>query len=167
LVAFAAVAFFLGLVVNPPYRFAQEDNLAYRDMIVLHQHAAARLARVSPKPTVLTAWPASDELGLPWLGYVKAALPVVSVDNFTREHLADAPADDAANMAFIFSTKYAPAALPLFLGERNEQWQRTYFGFHEDLQPAEAAVRLGGRVVWYEERKGQWVALLALHARYK
>ena len=163
LVAFSAVAFFLGLVVNPPYRFAPEDNLAYRDMIVLHQHAAARLLHVSPRPTVLTAWPAADELSAPWLGYVKTPLPVVTVDDFTREHLASVKSADGASMAFIFSTKYAPPTLPLLLGQRNEQWQRTYFGFHEDLNPADAAALLGGRVVWYEERKGQWAALIALH----
>jgi len=165
LVAFSAVAFFLGLVVNPPYRFAPEDNLAYRDMIVLHQHAAARLLKTSPTATVLTAWPGSDELSKPWLGYIKTPWRVVTVDNFTREILtAPANSSGAANLAFIFSTKYAPAALPFRLGQQNEKWERGYFGFHEDVGPTDAAALLGGRVIWYEERKGQWAALLALQS---
>lgn len=163
LVAFSALAFFLGLVVNPPYRFAPEDNLAYRDTIVLHQHAIARLQQTSPTAIVLTAWPASDELSKPSMGYVKTPLQVVTVENFTRENLSAALGlRNAASLAFIFSTKYAPAALPFRLGKRNEQWEQSYFGFHEDLSAADAAAVLGGQIIWQEERKGEWAALLAL-----
>jgi hypothetical protein len=89
----------------------------------------------------------------------------VTVENFTHEKLTAARHNcDAANVAFIFSTKYAPAALPFRLGQRNEKWERSYFGFHEDVSPTDAAALLGGRVVWYEERKGQWAALLALQS---
>lgn len=163
LAAFSAVAFYLGLIVNPPYRFAPEDNLAYRDMILLHQSAAARLATYSPNAVVLTAWPGAAELKEPSLGYVKTPMDVVRIDNFTREQLTRASTErDAATVAFLFSTKYAPAALPFHPGQRNEQWERSYFGFHHDLRADEAAVLLGGHVIWYQERKGQWAALVSL-----
>jgi hypothetical protein len=104
-------------------------------------------------------------LSKPWLGYVKTPWRVVTVDNFTREILTEARNNcAAANVAFIFSTKYAPAALPFRLGQQNEKWERGYFGFHEDVSPTDAAALLGGRVIWYEERKGQWAALLALQS---
>ena len=39
LIGLSAVAFLLGLWVNPPYRFAPEDNLSYADVIRLQQRA--------------------------------------------------------------------------------------------------------------------------------
>ncbi len=44
-----AVAFVAGLRVNPPYRFAPEDNLAYADVIRLHQQAIGRIVRLYPR----------------------------------------------------------------------------------------------------------------------
>jgi hypothetical protein len=35
--------FLCGIWINPPYSFAPEDNLTYRDMIVLHQRAIANV----------------------------------------------------------------------------------------------------------------------------
>ena len=51
--------------LNPPYRFAPEDNLAYADVIRLHQQAIGRIVRQYPHATVLTAWPGTDELSKP------------------------------------------------------------------------------------------------------
>src|SRR6202158_4504429 len=72
IVGAGAVAFVASLVSNPPYGFSLEDNLAYRDYIVMHAEASRFLAMRYPGPRVLTAWPASDELTRPWLGYGNA-----------------------------------------------------------------------------------------------
>src|SRR6202140_1885765 len=72
IVAAVAIAFFAGLFSNPPYGFSLEDNLAYRDSIVMQLEACRFLAVGSPGAPVLTAWPVSDELPLPWLGYIDA-----------------------------------------------------------------------------------------------
>src|SRR3984893_13953388 len=69
IVAAIAIAFVAGLFTNPPYGFSLEDNLAYRDYIVMHVDASHFLAKRYPGARVLTAWPASDELTRPWLGY--------------------------------------------------------------------------------------------------
>ena len=69
LAAFTAAAFVAGIFINPPYAFAPEDNLTYRDMIVLHQQAIAILQDKYPEATVLTAWPAAAEVQRPELGY--------------------------------------------------------------------------------------------------
>jgi hypothetical protein len=37
-----------------------------------------------------------------------------------------------------------------------------YFGFHRDLPPAAAAQILRGRVVFSEEKKGQWIAVIEM-----
>ena len=80
-------AFVAGIFLNPPYAFAPEDNLTYRDMIVLHQQATAVIATRFPNATVLTAWPATAELERPELGYVHAPIKVTGIDNFSAAQM--------------------------------------------------------------------------------
>lgn len=160
-VAFTGVAFVSALFVNPPYRFAPEDNLAYSDMIHLQQDAIAQIAARYPQETVLTAWPASDELGKPYLGYVNQPIHVAVVDNFSFGQIQRASqSDDRYDVALVFSTKYAPPRWMLPLGHFNEKMDARFFGLHYDLGPGTIARLLGGRVVWSENRGGQWAAVL-------
>jgi hypothetical protein len=161
LVALSAAAFVVGLFVNPPYRFAPEDNLEYATVIRLHEAAVGEIVAQMPGATVLTAWPATDELTKPELGYVQQPVRVVAIENFSAEQIAKAasrPEDYSA--ALVFSTKYDPPRLWLNLGRRNEELDTRYFDFHRDLPPGMIARALGGRVVWRAERKGQWAAVL-------
>ncbi|MGB6871892.1 MAG: glycosyltransferase family 39 protein [Acidobacteriaceae bacterium] len=161
LVALSAAAFVVGLFVNPPYRFAPEDNLEYVTVVRLHQAAIGEIMAQVPHPVVLTAWPASDELTKPELGYVTKPVPVVAIDNFSAQEVEKAaylPED--YNTALVFSTKYDPPHLLLSLGRKNEQLDERYFDFHRDLPPGLIARILGGNVVWREEHKGQWAAVL-------
>jgi hypothetical protein len=161
LVALSAAAFIAGLFVNPPYRFAPEDNLAYRDVILLHQAAIAQIIQRYPHSIVLTAWPATDELSKPELGYVQTPIPVVAIDNFSYTQIQKAAQlDQPYTAAFIFSTKYDPPHLLLSLGRRNEAIDTRFFDFHHDLAPGVIARLLGGSVTWQAQRKGQWAAVL-------
>jgi len=164
LVALSAAAFVVGLFVNPPYRFAPEDNLEYVTVVRLHQAAIGEIVGHVPHPVVLTAWPASDELTKPELGYVTKAVPVVAIRNFSAQEVEKAaylPED--YNTALVFSTKYDPPHLLLSLGRKNEKLDERYFDFHRDLPPGLIARVLGGDVVWREEHKGQWAAVLRFH----
>jgi hypothetical protein len=167
LVGLVAAAFVAGWFMNPPYGFAPEDNLAYRDYIVLHQQAAQYLEEHATKGPVLTAWPGSDELSQPYLGYVERALPVVRIENFSADEvMAAAEERSRYQTAFLFSTKYEPRHPFL---ERWPWWQsvkQRFFGFHRDLPPAAAAQFLGGRVVFEDRREGQWVAVVELEHVY-
>ncbi len=161
LVALSAAAFLIGLLINPPYRFAPEDNLEYATVIRLHQAAIGQIVAHLPGATVLTAWPATDELSKPELGYVLKPVPVVMIDNFSAEQIDRAAMlSDSYTAALVFSTKYDPPHLLLGLGHRNEQLNMRFFDFHRDLSPGIIARELGGAVVWRAERKGQWVAVL-------
>lgn len=137
-VALVCAAFVYRAEVNPPYSFPWEDNLAYRDFVLLHRDAARFLAAHSPDARVLTAWPATDELKNPYYGYLDRPLKVFPVEDFKRETLEQAarqrPDYDAA---LLYST-------------------------HGGLGLEEAGRLLGGRVVFQEERKGQWVAVLEI-----
>jgi 4-amino-4-deoxy-L-arabinose transferase-like glycosyltransferase len=161
LVALSAVAFLAGLFINPPYRFAPEDNLAYRDVILLHQAAIRQIEAHYPGATVLSAWPATDELSKPELGYVTSPMQVASIDNFSLPQIEKAAQlSDPFTVGLIFSTKYDPPHLPFSLGRRNEAMDTRFFDFHYDLPPEMIARLLGGKVVWRAERQGQWAALL-------
>jgi hypothetical protein len=155
------LAFVTGLFSNPPYGFSMEDNLAYRDYVVMHAQASRFLLRHYPESRILTAWPASDELSRPWLGYVDRAFPVLRIEDFSTPQVAiAATVHDRFDVAFVFSTKYQP---PHGLLENWEGWQRIkarFFGYHRDLPPEEIARQLGGKIVYEIKRNGQWIALI-------
>jgi len=163
-----AAGFVLAWFVNPPYPFALEDNLAYRDYVLLHKRAASLVAAHQAGESgkrVLTAWPATDELAHPYLGYTAAPIPVVAVKDFSVPQLLPAARDTSQyDMALLFSTKYRPAH-DIFRGFAWwQRWQTRYFGYHQDVPPEIAAQIFGpgGRIIFDESRNGQWVALVAI-----
>ncbi len=162
-VGIVCLGFVLGLFVNPPWGFAPEDNLAYRDYVVLHEAADAVVSTKYAHARVLTSWPASDELSQPYLGYVKTPVRVLSMDDFSLAHMM-AAADSRAqfDVALLFSTKYEPPRR--LLGEW-PAWDRIkarFFGYHRDLPPEVAARLLGGEIVFAKRLGGQWVAVVDL-----
>lgn len=161
--AIVVLAFVIGLFVNPPYGFSFEDNLAYRDYILLHQRAEQFVEARYPMARVLTAWPASDELTHPYLGYVSRPMRVVRIEDFTGEQLvAAAQARSAFDVALVFSTKYEPPH-PWFEHWRAWQsWKARFFGYHRDLPPTAAAEIIGGKLVYMETRDGQWAAVVEI-----
>ena len=169
IVGAVAIAFVAGLFSNPPYGFSLEDNLAYRDYIVMHAEASRFLAMRYSGERVLTAWPASDELTRPWLGYINAnsnaSLPfrVVSIEDFSASQIdAATRARDQFDVTLVFSTKYQPSH-PLL--ENWDAWQRIkekFFGYHRDLLPEDIAQRLGGTIAYHKKRNGQWIAVIAV-----
>jgi 4-amino-4-deoxy-L-arabinose transferase-like glycosyltransferase len=162
-VVVVVLAFVAALFVNPPYGFSIEDNLAYRDYILLHQHAEDFLEARYPMARVLTAWPASDELTRPYLGYVTRPMRVLRIENFTIEQLRAASGlRSNFDMALVFSTKYEPPH-PWFEGWRTwQQWKTQFFGYHRDA-PAPVATRiLGGRLAYNDLRNGQWIGVIEI-----
>jgi hypothetical protein len=160
-VALTGVAFLTALFVNPPYRFAPEDNLSYSYAVRLQQAAIAQIVARYPHETVLTAWPASDELTKPELGYVTGPISVALIDDFSFGQIQRAAqSPQPYTVGLIFSTKYVPPKWPLNLGHLNERMDTRFFGFHHDLDPATIARLIDGQVIWREQRHGQWAAVL-------
>jgi Dolichyl-phosphate-mannose-protein mannosyltransferase len=163
-VAFSAVAFAVGLFVNPPYKFAPEDNLEYATIVRMHQAAIRQIVAHYPHATVLTAWPGTDELRKPELGYVTHPIAVTPIDNFSAAQIADAARmPQRFDVAFLFSTKYDPPHLLLNLGAWNEALDRRYFGYHRDLAPGVIARILGGNLTWRADRRGAWAAVVTFN----
>ncbi len=161
LAVLSAVAFVLGLFINPPYGFAPEDNLTYARVIRLHQAGISQLNQRYPGATVLSAWPVTDELTRPELGYVSQPYAVDLVADFTASEIARAAQEpEKYSAALVFSTKYDPHSSFFTLGSRSREADVRYFGLHNDLPPEEIARELHGDLVWKQQDHGQWIALI-------
>ena len=135
-VALVCAAFAYRCEVNPSYNFPWEENLAYRDFILLHRDAAHFLSENYAGARVLTSWPATDELRNPYYGYTPRPLAVFPVESLKREDLEPAVA------------------------QRSEYDAALLYSTHGGLSLEEAVRLLDARVVFREERKGQWVAVV-------
>jgi hypothetical protein len=161
--AVVIVGFLAALFINPPYGFAMEDNLAYRDYIVLHQRAEQFVEIHYPHSRVLTAWPASDELTRPYLGYVSRPIQVFRIEDFTVKQLTSAAETRSQwDVALVFSTKYEPAYSWFQRWQAWQEWKSQFFGYHRDLSPVAAARILGGQIIYRAERRGQWVGVIEI-----
>jgi hypothetical protein len=161
------VGFAIGCEHNPPYPFAPEDNLSYRDMIVVHQHAIRYLQQHRAGSSVLTAWPVEADLQRPELGYLKTPMHTVHMENFTAEEVAKAAANaEQYDTALVFSTKYDPPPGGLNLAGESRRNDTRFYDYHRDLLPGEIAARLGGRIAWQEDIKGEWAAVIEFPRGY-
>ena len=162
-VACIALALVVAWFWNPSYGFSPEDNLAYRDYVLLHEDGERFLEARYPMARVLTAWPASDEVTRPWLGYITRPMRVVRIEDFSLDEVLSA-ADFHSNyeVALVFSTKYEAGPAPWDHWRKWTELKSRFFGFHRDLPPAAAAQILGGHVVFSEQRQGQWIAVIEI-----
>lgn len=161
LAVLSAGAFVAGIFVNPPYGFAPEDNLQYARVIRMEMDGIAQLHKQARGATVLSAWPVTDELTRPELGYVKEPSAVVPLEDFSEAQIERAAAEpDLYSAALVFSTKYDPPAPLLSLGPKSRVLDERYFGLHRDLEPEAIALRLHGDVLWARHDHGMWVAVI-------
>jgi 4-amino-4-deoxy-L-arabinose transferase-like glycosyltransferase len=162
-----AVAFISALWVNPPTSFAPEDNLTYRDMIVVHQEAIDFVAQQYPDATVLTAWPVAADLFRPELGYVKTPLKGISIDDFTLPQIRKAAQEPGRyDTAIVFTSHFVSPSFRSYLMSHPNTRRGKEFAASRDLMPAEIAALLGGEIVWQDDRGGEWAAVLRFHRSY-
>jgi hypothetical protein len=159
--ALMVIFFGLGLFFDPPYRISPEDNLSYKDFIELHYRAAKFLEQHEQNNTILSAWPATDELTRAYLGYVRQPFQAVPVGNFDVEELFRArQMRSQYQVAYLFSTKYESE--PWIKSSLWEKLNRRFFGYHRDVSPELAAEFLRGKIVFLARSKGEWVAILEM-----
>ena len=165
--AVTAAAFVSAWWLNPPTSFAPEDNLTYRDMIVVHQEAIDYVAARYPDATVLTAWPVSADLFNPDLGYVTQPIKAWGIEDFTRPQILRAAQEPGHyDTAIVFTTHFTAPAFRNWLLKHPDSYQGREFAATRDLTPAEIAALLGGRVVWKDEHNGEWAAVLRFDRSY-
>lgn len=151
----AAACFIAAWFINPPYPFPYEDNLAYSDFIRLHQRAAKYLESLPGDPAILTAWPGTDELKQPFLGYVTRALNVRSVDDFTAKAFAAPPNFD---FLYLYSRKWDPQRNVLSLWPFSALRTR-FYGSTPPVPTSAVAARFHLSLVREYSERGQWVRI--------
>ncbi len=161
----ALTLFVAGLAVsnwwNPRYRFASyEDNLAVTDFIQLQLTAATWLSEHAPNRTVTTAWPLTDALSTPLLGYVSHPLQVNPVENFQPESWKKVDASRLEVVA-LYSRSW----------DRPPGWQdwpplarllQKYFNYARQLPREELIQRFHLRSAARWERRGQWMEIFVI-----
>jgi hypothetical protein len=154
----AAGCFVGAWFLNPPYPFPFEDNLAYADFVRLHQEAAQLLEAQPGKRRILTAWPASDELARPFLGYVRQPLNMVTLQGFGRQEFQNV-SSESFDCLYLYSRRWEPANNWL----RSFPWlqglQERYFEYRPQIPDQELAARYHLRLLASFERRRQWVRI--------
>jgi 4-amino-4-deoxy-L-arabinose transferase-like glycosyltransferase len=165
--AVTAAAFVSALWVNPPTSFAPEDNLTYRDMIVVQQEAIDFVAQHYPDATILTAWPVAADVFRPELGYVSRPLKATSIDDFTLPEVRKAAQEPGRyDTAIVFTAHFLAPSFRRYLLDHPDSRRGREFAATRDLTPTEIAAILGGRIVWQDDRNGEWAAVLRFDRSY-
>jgi hypothetical protein len=161
--AVVALGFVLASFLNPAY--ALEDNLAYRDYLLLHRDAESFMAARFVGSRVMTTWPGTIELSQPWLGFVESGMPVFAIENLSPENIKNAmPQRAKFDLALVFSTQPSDRWLlpDSSFWNRVENLKSRLFGYHRDVTIEEAAEITQGRVVYAGTRHRQSIAIIAL-----
>jgi hypothetical protein len=161
--ALAAAGLVAGWFSNPPYPVPFEDNLAYADFVRLHQQAADFLAAPGGPAAgtglrILTAWPATNELTTPDLGYVNAPLRVTPVEGFAPADLA-AVKPGSFDLVYLYSRKWEPPGNWLARFPWIERIEARYFDYAPQAPEEDLARRLNLRLLARWQRRGQWAAI--------
>ena len=169
LTAATAAIFVSGLWINPPTAFAPEDTLVYRDMIVVHQEAIAFVNQHYPNATVLTAWPISNDLFNPELGYTTHRMKVNPVENFSLDEIQKAaqhPED--FDTAIVFTTHYVAPSLQRYLLSHPDSRIGRVVTANPDLSPQRSQLMLHGQIVWRSPNlNGEWAVVLRFNRSYE
>lgn len=144
--------------INPPYPFPYEDNLSYADFIRLHQDAARYLESRPSGERILTAWPASDELARPFLGYVTKPLSVVPLAGLTAIDF-EKVAPESFDLLYVYSRKWEPPNNWLPRWPVFRRAQERHFGYAPQISNEELAMRFHLKLLRQFERRGQWVRI--------
>jgi hypothetical protein len=156
IMVFTAGCFVWAWFLNPPYPFPFEDNLAYADFIRLHEQAAQFLEAQPGNRRILTAWPASDELARPILGYVRQPLNVVAMEGFGR-HEFHRVSPESFDCLYLYSRRWEPANNWLRSFPWLQRLQQRYFEYQPQIPEQELAERYHLRLLASFERRRQWV----------
>jgi hypothetical protein len=153
------LALLAGLVAgnfwNPPYPFPFENNLAFTDFVELQHTAAEFVSRNYPSERIATVWPLTAALSRPEYGYVRHAIPVHSLPDFTA-HSVDSPDwRRDAHILIFFSRMWEPPLSWTHIELVRKIW-RHFYGYQPDLSIAEIESRpLTPLARW--TRRGQWI----------
>ena len=147
------------LFVNPPWPYALENNLAMVDLVEIERTAAGFLESGFSSMRITTAWPLTDALRKPYLGFVEKPIENVrAVDDFSLERLKGL-SWERGDVLVLYSREWNPA-----YGFARMPWVRSFMRRYF-LRPYEAVladmvdVPQLKPLVGFEQR-GLWIEIL-------
>lgn len=153
------LALLAGLAVgnfwNPPYPFPFENNLAFTDFVELQQTAAGFVARNYAGERIATVWPLTSALSRPEFGYVRRAIPVHSLADFTAGSVDSPDWRGDARILVFFSRTWEPEWSWTNIELVRKIW-RHFYGYEPELTIPEMRRRALTPVARWE-RRGQWI----------
>jgi len=158
MMVFTSGCFVWAWFLNPPFPFPYEDNLTYADLIRLHERAAQLLQAQAGKERILTAWPASDELARPFLGYVRQPLNVVALQDFGRQDF-DGVSPESFDCLYLYSRRWEPANDWMKRFSWLQRLQQRYFDYRPEVSETELTARYHLRLLASLEGHRQWVRI--------
>jgi 4-amino-4-deoxy-L-arabinose transferase-like glycosyltransferase len=153
------VALLAGLIVgnfwNPPYPFPFENNLAFTDFVELQQSAAEFVERSFPRERIATVWPLTAALSRPEFGYVRHAMRVHSLADFTAQSVDSPDWQRDARILVFFSRMWEPEWSWTNIELVRKIW-RHFYGFQPELSIPEMQRRPFTLLARWQ-RHGQWI----------
>jgi hypothetical protein len=153
------LALLTGLMVgnfwNPPYPFPLENNLAFTDFVELQRTAAGFVEANYPCERIATVWPLTSALSRPEFGYVRRAVPVHSLPDFTARSV-DSPAWRQDARVFVFFSRMWQPAWSWTNIELMRKFWRHFYGYEPELSISEMRSRSLTPVARWQ-RRGQWI----------
>jgi 4-amino-4-deoxy-L-arabinose transferase-like glycosyltransferase len=145
-----------GLVVNPRlWPSPLENNLAMADYASLQLKTARWLETHAAGQTIATAWPLSDEIARPDLGFVSSPLRVWRMGGFSEPDIAALPADRIDLLVRFSLDSQPPGSL---LDRKEARWfARRYLGYSDPAVSGRIAALLRMKLIAAFEQGGHWV----------
>jgi hypothetical protein len=144
-----------GNLINPPYPFPLDNNLAFTDFLKLQSDAAEYLSHWYPRATVTTAWPLTMELRHPDLGYTRQPIPVAPIANFAPATL-DGVHWKPASVVVVFSRYWDPPHSLMRLSPVRDFWER-FHSFVPEVDEEDARTYVPFPIEQRLHRRGLWL----------
>ena len=151
-----AGALLIANVVNPPYPFPLENNLAFTDFVAIDAQAAEYLEGHFPNAKIAAMFPLAPAFRRPDFGYVRQPLNIREIPDFRPAEVARLTGENV-EVLVQYSEMWDPLGLM-----QNKKWTdflRRYYDYEAPVSSNELRVLLGARPVARWTRHGQWVEI--------
>ena len=144
---------------STPFPWPYEDNLAMVDFVRLQQDAAGYLEAYAPSARVASAWPFTDAIQHPEMGYVESPLKALQAPGL---HLTDLAGLGRGNFdVLVMFTNQRPVQGSLLDFPALRGFLRHYYDYQPQATPEEIRAGIGFVPLKRWERGGQWIEIYA------
>jgi 4-amino-4-deoxy-L-arabinose transferase-like glycosyltransferase len=164
-IAVVAAGLLAGLILNPPFPFPFENNLAMVDFVELHRAAAQFLEKTYPDRRVYTAWPLTQALRNPDFGYVHAKLSPLETSDLRYSTLRAIDPKEV-DVLVLYSRTWEPEWGVMRFGVA-QRFLRRFYEYEPQMNTAQVREHFGLMPVQRWTRRGQWVEVYSRTPIYR